>query len=434
MLSREDNDLLTRTGPGTPMGGLMRLHWFPFMVARELEPGAPPKRVSLLGERLVAFRKGDGAVGLFAEFCPHRLTSLYFGRNDGDGLRCAYHGWKFDIDGACLETPSEPADSPLKRKVCAAAYPCVERGGLIWTHMGPNAREAALPELDWMQPPDDHRWCSRWLQDCNYAQAVEGEVDEFHVSFLHMNLTPASSDALALGGAYLRQDRAPHYVVHETDYGLACGSRRTVEGGRTLWRINLFMLPFFTLICPSDDPHLRIGRAWVPADDEHCWVICVSWRSDRPASPREIEAWRNGETQHRRVIPGTTTPLERADNDYLIDRDAQRTASFSGIHGVRAQDAMAVESCGPIVDRTREHLGASDRAVIALRRRLLCAARDAAAGRAPPTARGGPVYAARPHQALRDDDTDFLAVPDIAAETLPPQTRPADLERQNAEK
>ncbi len=397
------------------MGRLMRLHWFPFMVSGELEPGGAPKRVWLLGERLVAFRGTDGRVGLLDEFCPHRLVSLYFGRNEGTGLRCAYHGWKFDRDGRCLETPSEPSASQLARKVRAKAYPCVEHSGLVWTHMGPSAGDAALPELDWMQVPDAHRWCSRWLQDCNYAQAMEGEVDELHVSFLHSRLGSLAEDRLSLHGAYLQQDRAPAYVVRETEYGLACGSRRAVEDNRYLWRINLFLLPFFTLVCPSDDPCLYIGRAWVPADDEHCWVVCVSWRTDRPANAREIEAWRNGEVQHRRVIPGTTTPLERADNDYLIDRSAQATSSFSGIHGIRAQDAMATESPGPIVDRTREHLGVSDRAIIALRSRLLAAARDAADGRTPATARGGGVYAARPHQALRGDAADFWTAPEIAA-------------------
>lgn len=422
MLSRADNDLLTQTGPDTPMGRLMRLHWFPFMTSRELEANAPPKRVSLLGEPLVAFRAADGRVGLLEEFCPHRGVSLYFGRNEGPGLRCVYHGWMFDVSGRCLETPSEPARSTLVSKVCAVSYPCVERHGLIWTYMGADPASAALPLLDWMQFPEDHLWSSRWLQDCNYAQAIEGEVDESHVSFLHSRIAAGATSKLALSGAYLQQDKAPEYIVHEADYGLLCGSRRTVDAGKYLWRINLFLLPFFTLICPSDDPHLYIGRAWVPADDRHCWVICVSWRTDRPVNEREIDSWRKGEVQHRRVIPGTTTPLERADNEYLIDRHEQMTGSFSGIHGVRAQDAMATESPGPIVDRSREHLGLSDRAIIALRRRLIGAARDAAQGHPPRTSKGGEVYRARPHQALCDDDTDFIDVAEIRQALAAPCT------------
>jgi phthalate 4,5-dioxygenase len=413
MLSREDNALLTETGPDKPMGRLMRMHWFPFMVSRELESNAPPKRVSLLGERLVAFRDGDGRVGLVEEFCPHRRVSLYYGRNEGSGLRCVYHGWKFDVSGRCLETPSEPPQNRLHTKVRAVAYPCVERSGLIWTYLGHNPGDAVLPLLDWMQFPDDHHWASRWLQDCNFAQAIEGEVDESHVSFLHSRTDVVADNKLALTGAYLHEDKAPAYVVHKADYGLMCGSRRQVEPDQYLWRINLFLLPFFTLICPSDDPHLYIGRAWIPADDERCWVICVSWRTDRPVSPREIETWKNGEVQHRRVIPGTTIPAERADNEYLIDRAEQMTRSFSGIHGVRAQDAMVTESPGPIVDRTKEYLGQSDRAVIALRQCLIGAARAAIDGRAPPTAKGGRIYTARPHQALQDDATDFMAVPEI---------------------
>ncbi len=170
------------------------------------------------------------------------------------------------------------------------------------------------------------------------------------------------------------------------------------------------------MICPSDDPHLYIGRAWIPADDEHCWVVCISWRTDRPASAEEIESWRNGDVQHRRVIPGTTTPVDRAYNHYLIDREEQSTRSFSGIRGIRAQDAMVTESPGPIVDRSKEHLGTSDRAVIAVRRCLLDAARSLADGHEPPTGEGGAIYRGRPHQALHDDATDFFAVPAIANE------------------
>lgn len=419
MLSRTDNELLTQTGPDKAMGRLMRMHWFPFMVSHELQAGAPPKRLALLGERLVAYRDRDGRVGLLEEFCPHRGVSLYYGRNEGSGLRCVYHGWMFNFLGHCLETPSEPPGSTLHTKVRVNAYPCIERSGLIWTYMGRNSAEAALPLLDWMQFPDDHHWSSRWLQDCNYAQAIEGEVDESHVSFLHSRTGSISDSNLALSGSYLQEDRAPAYVVHKSDYGLVCGSRRRVESDKYLWRINLFLLPFFTLICPSDDPNLYIGRAWIPADDEHCWVICVSWRTDRPVSEREIESWRNGEVQHRRVIPGTITPLERADNEYLIDREDQMTRSFSGIHGIRAQDAMATESPGPIVDRTREHLGQSDRAVIALRQCLLGAARAAMDGQVPQSARGGNIYTARPCQAVRDDATDFLAIPEIRTVVRP---------------
>jgi phthalate 4,5-dioxygenase len=415
MLSREDNEALTRTGPETPMGRLMRLHWFPFMAAKELAAGGPPKRVSLLNERLVAFRGRDGGVGLLEEFCPHRGVSLYYGRNEEAGLRCAYHGWQFDAAGRCLDMPSEPRASQFKDKVRARAYPCVEHKGLLWTHMGPDARRSDLPHLAWTDFPDDHLWSSRWLQECNYAQAIEGEIDESHVSFLHSRTDALSDNKLALTGAYLQQDTAPAYVVHETDYGLACGSRRQVEDGKHLWRINLFLLPFFSLICPSDDPHLYIARAWIPADDEHTWVICTSWRTDRAASPREIAMWENGEVQHRRLIPGTTTPLERADNEYLIDRDEQMTTSYSGIRGIRAQDAMATESPGPIVDRTKEHLGSSDRAVIAFRRRMLAAARALEAGAVPRTAIDSDVYRVFPCQTLRDDDSDFFAVPEIRA-------------------
>jgi phthalate 4,5-dioxygenase len=353
MLSREDNELLARVGPGTPMGALFRRHWLPFLRADELAADAPPRRVRLLGECLVGFRDSAGRPGLLGEHCPHRRASLYYGRNEEGGLRCAYHGWKFDVAGRCLDMPSEPAGSNFRHKVRAESYPVLERGGLLWAYLGPAEKRAELPEFEWLGLPAAQRYASRWVQDCNYAQALEGEIDEAHVSFLHRRFDAAGVSKTALTGGYFREDTAPRYTVHETPYGLACGARRSVEGGQYLWRVNLFLMPCFTLIPPSDDPHSRLFRAWVPADDEHTSVLCVTWRTDGPVSEAELAQWKNGEVAHRKVQEGTAMPAERADNDYLIDREAQRTRSFTGIAGIRAQDAMVTESAGAIVDRPR---------------------------------------------------------------------------------
>ena len=408
MLSRDDNELLTRVGPGAPMGALFRRHWLPFMLADELAADAPPRRVRLLGECLVAFRDSRGRAGLLGEHCPHRRASLYYGRNEAGGLRCVYHGWKFDVSGACLEMPSEPAESNFRQKVRAEAYPVLERGGLLWAYLGPAEKRAELPELEWLAVPAERRYVSRWLQDCNYAQALEGEIDESHVGLLHRRFDAAGVAKTALTGAHFREDSAPRYTAHETPYGLACGARRNVEGGQHLWRINLFLWPCYTLIPPSDDPHSRIFRAWVPADDTHTNVICATWRTDGPVNERDLALWRNGEAAHRKVVPGTTTPAERADNDYLIDREAQRTQSFTGIAGIRAQDAMVTESAGAIVDRTREHLGTSDKAVIAFRQRLLAAARRLAEGIEPQAPYDPDCYRVRAHSALVPrDERDF---------------------------
>jgi phenylpropionate dioxygenase-like ring-hydroxylating dioxygenase large terminal subunit len=396
------------------MGELFRRHWLPFMLADELAADAPPRRVKLLGECLVAFRDSAGRPGLLGEHCPHRRASLYYGRNEAGGLRCVYHGWKFDVAGRCLEMPSEPAGSNFRNKVSAQAYPVLERAGLLWAYLGPAEKRAELPDLEWLGVPGAQRHASRWIQDCNYAQALEGEIDEAHVSFLHRQ--PGHGEAAdaggvaktALTGGYFQEDTAPRYTVHETPYGLACGARRSVADGQYLWRVNLFLMPCFTLIPPSDDPGVRLFRAWVPADDEHTNVICVTWRPDGPVSERDLALWRTGAAAHRRLEPGTTRPAERADNDYLIDREAQRTRSFTGIAGIRAQDAMVTESAGAIVDRSREHLGTSDKAVIAFRRRLLAAARALGHGIEPQTPYDPDCYRVRAHSCLVPrDERDF---------------------------
>ena len=418
MLNQADNELLTRTGPGAPMGRFMRAHWFPFMLSAELERDAPPRRITLLGERLVALRDSSGRAALVAELCPHRRASLYFGRNEEDGLRCVYHGWKFDVQGKCVDMPSQPVGCPLQAKVRLTAYPCTESAGLVWTCMAAHAQDAGppvLPELPWRAVPDTHRYASRWLQDCNWAQALEGEIDEAHVGFLHRRFERGGAPANkhALSGGYFAEDARPEYSVAETAFGLACGARRQVEG-RRLWRINLFLAPFYTLIPPSDDPHSFIGRVWLPADDEHCWVICITWRDDHPPGDQELARWKNGEVGHRRVLPGTTTPVERADNDYLIDREEQRTGSCTGVAGIRAQDALVTESCGAIVDRSLEHLGPSDRAVVAFRRWAVRQARLAGDGQPAATAQEGGLYRAQALQLWADGDQPFEVLPEAA--------------------
>jgi phenylpropionate dioxygenase-like ring-hydroxylating dioxygenase large terminal subunit len=396
------------------MGALFRRHWLPFLLGDELAADAPPRRVRLLGECLVAFRDSAGRAGLLGEQCPHRRASLYYGRNEAGGLRCVYHGWKFDVTGRCLEMPSEPSTSNFRNKVGAQAYPVIERAGLLWTYMGPPEKRAELPEFEWLGMPAAQRYGSRWLQDCNYAQALEGEIDEAHVSFLHRRFDAGGAAKTALTGGYFLEDTAPRYTVHETPYGLACGARRSVENAQYLWRVNLFLMPCFTLIPPSDDPHVRLFRAWVPADDEHTSVICVTWRTDGPVREDDLAQWRNGEAAHRKVLPGTTTPAERADNDYLIDREAQRTRSFTGIAGIRAQDAMVTESAGAIVDRAREHLGTSDKAVIAFRKRLLAVARQLEHGIEPQTPYDPDCYRVRAHAALAPrDERDFNELEEV---------------------
>ena len=413
MLSREDNEYLTHTGPGTPMGTFMRRFWTPFMLSKEIaEPDCTPVRVRVLGESLLAFRDSDGRVGLVDEFCPHRRVSLFFGRNEECGLRCVYHGWKFDVDGACVDLPSEPADSAFKDKISLKAYPVREKAGVVWAFMGPVEMMGGLPEQEWMEVPDDHIYQSRWYQESNYAQAVEGEIDSAHVSFLHSKLDNDAPNKAALTGAFFAEDTAPKWKVTESDFGMTLGARRRVDGGRYYWRMNQWLYPFYTMIAPTPGES-RTVRMWVPADDGHCNIICITYRNDHAVSEQELHNWSTGAVAHAALIPGTLTPAANSSNNYNIDRDFQRTESFTGIAGIRAQDAAMTESAGAIVDRSLEHLGTSDTAIIKMRRLLIDGARDLEKGVEPLAARDGSLYRIRSDSVIIDEDVDFDEKPDI---------------------
>jgi phenylpropionate dioxygenase-like ring-hydroxylating dioxygenase large terminal subunit len=401
MLTPEKNALLTQTGPGTPMGRFMRAFWTPAMTAAEV-PAAdePPVRLQLLGERLVVFRDSGGRVGVLEEHCPHRGASLFFGRNEEGGLRCVYHGWKFDVTGACLELPTEPASSRMRHNIKARSYPARIAGGVLWVYLGEAQAAPELPAFEFLGLPDAQIYASRWQQDCNYAQAMEGELDSAHVGFLHRMVSHKDADHQALTGRYFQDDTAPSWKILPTDTGfMACNGRR-VDAAQRYWRLNQFLLPFYTMIPPRPS-EAQLVRMWVPMTDERCWVLCVTWRAEGPLGEAEVAAWRNGDNSHRKVVPSTTIPTERLDNNYLIDRQAQKTVSFTGIQGIRAQDAMVTESAGPIADRSREHLGSSDVAVVAMRRTLIEAASACAASGQPPAAVARPwLYTVRATQAV----------------------------------
>src|SRR5207247_111429 len=253
MLTREESALLTLVGPATPMGELMRRYWIPALLSAELVPAGRVKRVRLLGEDLVAFRAPDGTVGLLGEFCSHRGASLYFGRNEAAGLRCVYHGWKYGADGQCVDMPNEPPASSFTEKVRHPAYPCAERGGVVWTYMGPTSPPPALPELEWALVPDSHRFVSKFYQECNYLQALEGGIDPAHISFLH-GVLDAGDEALrdldraSAGFALAAQlEKAPRIDVVDTPYGARIGAERDARDGMGYWRITQFHLPFHTM-------------------------------------------------------------------------------------------------------------------------------------------------------------------------------------------
>jgi phthalate 4,5-dioxygenase oxygenase subunit len=390
MLSREDNDLLTRTGPGTAMGALVRRYWIPVVLSVELEPGGRVKRVMLLGERLVVYRAKNGRPGLIGEFCPHRLASLYFGRVEEAGMRCVYHGWKFGMDGQCLEMPNEPAESGFASKVKHVGYPCQEAGGMVWAYMGPASPPPPLPHLEWTRVPETHVFASKRVQECNWFQAMEGGIDSSHISFLHAPLSHTDSEVVqdldrssfGVGSAVRTADRAPRFEVVDTDYGVLIGARRTRADGQHLWRVTQFLLPFYTMPPTDLDEKITQSHIWVPMDDTSVINWMVTWHPDRPLTREEIALNVEGKGAHVcEYAPPTSEPygdIRTADsrqNDYGMDWESHRSRMFCGIPGFGVQDQAIQESQGPIVDRTLERLGSSDTAIIQVRKRLLSAAR-----------------------------------------------------------
>ena len=412
MLRPEHNQLLTQSGPGTPMGELFRCYWIPALLAEELpENDCPPVRVRLLSERLLAVRDTNGELGLIDEFCAHRGVSLWFGRTEECGIRCSYHGWKFNVRGECTEIPSEPEESGFRRKIKLKSYPLVERGGILWTYMGAPERQPPLPEWEFIMVPPEQTFSSKRLQECNWLQAMEGGIDSAHVSFLHRgNL---NSDPLfkgAKGNQYNLSDPQPLFEVWEHPAGLFVGARRRAEGDSHYWRITPWVMPCFTMVPPRGD-HPIHGHFWIPIDDHNCWAWSFDFHPVRQLTDAEMGAMKEGKGIHVRYVPGTYRPAANKDNDYLIDRTAQKAGiSFSGVEGIGMQDASLQESMGPIVDRTKENLTTTDNGIIMARIKLIRAVKALAEkGVLPPGS-------AIEHQQVRS-----------AAVVLPPgQTMPGD--------
>ena len=385
MLRPEHNEMVTRTGPGTPMGELFRRYWIPLLLGNELpENECPPVRVKVLSERLVAWRDTQGRYALTDEFCAHRGVSLWFGRNEENGLRCPYHGWKYDYTGQCIEVPSEPAESGFCRKIKLKSYPLIERGGILWTYMGPSELAPPPPSFEWTELPAAHCYNSKRWQECNYLQAMEGGIDSSHVSFLHSG--ELHTDPLHKGtkGAKYQQDRTPKFEVVESAGGLYIGARRNAEEGNYYWRITQWIMPWYTMVPPYGDNALN-AHAWVPIDDENCFTWTFTYHPTRPLSETELAIMREGGGIHVKLIPGTFRPVINKDNDYLIDRALQKTGrTYSGVSGIAMQDASLQESMGPIADRSKENLVSTDNAIIMARHRLRRAALSLAKGAPPP--------------------------------------------------
>ena len=402
MLSAAENEMLTRTGPGTPMGELLRRFWLPILLPDELPaPDCAPVRVRLLCEDLVAFRDTEGNLGLIDAYCAHRRAHLFFGRNEECGLRCIYHGWKFDVNGNCVDMPTEPPESSFKDKVKLTSYPLREAGGIIWAYMGPRDEMPELPRFPINEAPEGYRFAIKRWQECNFVQAIEGGIDSAHTRYLHTTLDfhkltdtyraqtkplmdkfqkdPESLSPRELDLLFRTVDKAPRVMAHRTKYGLAVAARSNLDD-QYYWRFNQFLMPFYTM--PPRDPG---GHAFVPIDDENCWVWSFRVSTDRPLSRDEIWALKTGNTAGRFGAPVDKNyrPLANKENDFLFDRERQRTYNFSGIIATGNQDMAVQVSMGAITDRTKEYLGVTDVGIIEMRKLLLSAAKDLCEGKKP---------------------------------------------------
>lgn len=393
MLTAADNEMLTRTGPETPMGQFFRRFWQPVALSRELpENDGAPKRVTVLGEELIAFRNTKGEVGLVDSKCPHRGANLYFGRNEDCAIRCVFHGWKFDMEGKPVELPNVPPNSQYHKTMRLKAYPTREYGGIIWAYLGPkDSDEKTLPEvpqLEFGRLPETHRYVTKKLQECNWAQSVEGALDTSHFSFLHMpapsvpsNENPdAPADEKRL--RWIREDPMPQFSLLEHDVGFVVGGARRADGQTRYWRTAQFALPSHSTTPSTLPGETHFGYTWVPIDDYNCWIYTYAWNPSRPITDEEMAKFKIGHGVIAEVDENFI-PIRNRSNEYLIDRQMQKHVNFTGVKGVAEQDAMIQDSQGRIADRTIEHLSASDAAVVRFRRKVLEGAKALAAGKEP---------------------------------------------------
>jgi nitrite reductase/ring-hydroxylating ferredoxin subunit len=371
MLTADENQILCRVGPATPMGELMRRYWQPALLSSDLpHPDCAPKRLRLLGQDFVAFRGTDGRVGVLNEGCCHRGASLVLGRVEGGGIRCIFHGWKFAADGTILETPNA-ADSKLKENYKAKAYPAREAGDMIWVYLGPPDKQPPFRQFAYMNMPDGHRIVIRRNMDCNYLQVMEGGLDSSHVGILHADLAQRvdlNSDKIrtAFGDqSHVVSAAQTDIEVRDTDFGFDYAALRIEGNGRDKYsaRITPFIMPNLTIVPPG-----TFSNMYIPYDDTHTGWIVTFWddskRIDRDAVLKVAGlncpgAWVNDKLMLSR------------ENNFMQDRQAMANGSWSGIDGVSLEDAAVQLSMGPIHDRTQEHLVPADRAIIRARRMLL---------------------------------------------------------------
>jgi phenylpropionate dioxygenase-like ring-hydroxylating dioxygenase large terminal subunit len=417
---------LIRVGSGTVMGELMRCYWIPACKSAELESDGPPLRLMLLGEKLIAFRDSAGRVGVMDHRCPHRCASLFLGRNEQGGIRCVYHGWKFDVHGNCVDMPNVPARQEFKQKVKARAHRTFERVGVVWVYMGSRSEPPPLPAFEILGVPEEEVNVDFIHRDCNYLQALEGEIDTSHFGFLHAGHVDPDDVNEDEPVWYNVIDRAPEYHVTDAPWGTQYAGYRPAGPGLTYWRFANFLFPFWTQAPNGEFSSHMHARAWVPLDDTHTMFVFLWWKRAVAANSLPQPAFKDGTPiggtgRGSTFLPNTTDWLGRwrlaanESNDWEMDRAAQRDGrNFSGIDGIHLQDQAITESMGPITDFSYEHLSPSDKMITRTRRRLLRAARALRdRGEAPPGSEEAEIYgAARSGYLVTRDEGDWRTVYD----------------------
>lgn len=412
-MTASDNEILVRTSAGTLMGEYFRRYWLPVALSSELQADGAPIRCKVMGEELVAFRDSEGRVGLLEPACAHRGSNLFFGRNEECGLRCVHHGWKYDVTGKCVDMPNVDPDAGMRGKVSIKAYPTREYGELVWAYLGPKEVMPELPMLEHGLLPASRRYVTKRLQQCNWAQSMDGAVDTAHFSFLHMPAPKYKSNAADNIAAdekrigWLRNDPLPEFTITDHEVGFVIGGARKADGQDLYWRITQFMLPTHS-ITPSAMPgEIYYGYTWVPVDDVSCWIYVYGWHPDRDISGEERAKFDKGGYGQFAELGPDYIPVRNKGNDYLIDRQQQKTISFTGIRGIAEQDTMAQESQGAIADRTKEHLTGTDVGVVHFRRLMLKEAKGLRDGREPAAAQHPEAYRLRSGGAVLSADLSF---------------------------
>jgi phenylpropionate dioxygenase-like ring-hydroxylating dioxygenase large terminal subunit len=390
MLSQQQNDLITRTTPGTPAGNLLRRYWQPAALVDELSgSNRPIKPIKLFGEDLVIFKDDKGRYGLVGRHCPHRGTDLAYGRLENGGLRCAFHGWLFDVNGKCLETPAEPDGSNLCANIKQKAYPVVEKSGILFAYLGPG-EPPAFPDFDCFVAPDTHTFAFKGMIDCNWLQSLEVGIDPVHTSFLHRFFEDEKPEE-AYGKMFrdktmdadmpmtqiMREFTRPRIEVEPTDYGFRLSTLREIGNGKAHVRVTNLIFPNAFIIPMSRE--MTISQWHVPIDDTRHYWYAIFTSFGAPVNKDEMRRQRLELYQLPDYIPN-----KNKSNDYGFDPHEQEHETYTGMGAdINVHDQWACESMGEIQDRTQEHLGTSDKAIVAYRKLLRQALDDNVKGETP---------------------------------------------------